>query len=182
MTHYDPEPIASLLTRTPAALNALLRGLPQELVSRNEGENTWSAFEVIGHLIYGERTDWMPRVRLILQAGEAQTFVPFDRRGHMLEIEGKSLPQLLDEFDRLRAANLDELRALNLRSEDLERRGRHPALGVVTLSQLLAAWAAHDLTHLHQISRVLAHQYRAAVGPWTAFLGVMQCTGGHSGP
>ena len=172
----------SLLARTPTALNALLRGLPDELTSRNEGENTWSVFEVVGHLIHGERTDWMPRVRMIMQSGETETFVSFDRQGHVREIKGKLLPQLLDEFDRLRAGNLDELRALHLRSEDLARRGWHPALGVVTLAQLLAAWAAHDLTHLHQISRVLAHQFREAVGPWTAYLGVMQCTGGHSGP
>jgi len=172
----------SLLARTPTALNALLRGLPDELTSRNEGESTWSVFEVVGHLIHGERTDWMPRVRMIMQSGETETFVSFDRQGHVREIKGKLLPQLLDEFDRLRAGNLDELRALHLRSEDLARRGWHPALGVVTLAQLLAAWAAHDLTHLHQISRVLAHQFREAVGPWTAYLGVMQCTGGHSGP
>lgn len=181
-TNHNLECTTSLLARTPTALNALLRGLPEEWTLRNEGENTWSAFQVVGHLIHGERADWLPRVRMILQSGEAQTFVPFDRWGHVREIEGKSLAQLLDEFTRLRAENLDELRALNLRPEDLERRGRHPALGPVTLSQLLAAWAAHDLTHLHQISRVMAHQFRDAVGPWTAYLGVMQCTGGHSGP
>jgi hypothetical protein len=171
----------SLLTRTPAALNTLLRDLPETWTIRNEGENTWSAFDIIGHLNHGERTDWMPRARMVLQFGETQPFEAFDRQGHAREIHGKSLEQLLDEFARLRAENLAELRALNLRQEDLERRGRHPALGIVTLSQLLATWAAHDLTHLHQISRVMAHQYRAAVGPWSAYLGVLQCAG-HSSP
>ena len=167
----------SLLTRTPAALDALLRDLPEAWTSRNEGESTWSAFDVVGHLIHGERTDWMPRARRVLQFGETQAFEPFDRWGHVRESQGKSLGELLDEFARLRSDNLRELRALNLRPQDLELRGRHPALGVVTLSELLATWAAHDLTHLHQISRVMAHQYREAVGPWTRFLGVMQCAG-----
>ena len=167
----------SLLTRTPAALNALLRDLPETWTFGNEGENTWSAFDVLGHLISGERTDWMPRVRIVLQFGETQTFEPFDRWGHIRESQGKSLGQLLDEFAHLRAENLGELRSLNLQQEDLERRGRHPSFGGVTLSALLATWAAHDLTHLHQISRVMAHQYREAVGPWSACLGVLHCAG-----
>jgi DinB family protein len=171
----------ALLTRTPTALIALLHDLPEAWTLRNEGENTWSAFDIVGHLIHGERTDWMPRAKMILQFGETKTFEPFDRWGQERESKGKSLAQLLDEFARLRSENLSELRALNLRPEDLERRGRHPALGVVTLSQLLATWAAHDLTHLHQISRVMAHQYGEAVGPWNAYLGVLHCTG-HSSP
>jgi DinB family protein len=171
----------ALLTRTPAALNALLRDLPEAWTLQNEGENTWRAFDVVAHLIHGERTDWMPRARMVLKFGDTQPFEPFDRLGHARESQGKSLAELLDEFSRLRSENLDELRALNLRPADLERRGRHPALGVVTLSQLLASWAAHDLTHLHQISRVMAHQYRQTVGPWSAYLGVLQCAG-HSSP
>ena len=166
-----------LLSRTPAGLNALLRDLPETWTFRNEGANTWSPFDVVGHLIHAERADWIPRARVILQFGETQTFEPFDRGGHAREVEGKSLERLLDEFARVRSENLDELRALNLRPEDLERRGQHPALGVVTLSELLATWVAHDLTHLHQISRIMAHQYRAAVGPWSVYLGVLQCTG-----
>ena len=181
MTEHNLEHTISLLTRTPAALNALLRDLPETWTLRNEGKNTWSAFDVIGHLIHGERTDWMPRARMVLQFGETQTFAHFDRWGHVGESQGKSLGQLLDEFARLRSENLQELRTLNLRPEDLELRGRHPALGAVTLSELLATWAAHDLTHLHQISRVMAHQYRKAVGPWSAYLGVLQCAG-HSSP
>jgi DinB family protein len=167
----------SLLSRTPATLNALLRDLPETWTCRNEGENTWSAFDVVAHLIFGERTDWIPRARMVLQFGEARAFEPFDRQGHVKYSQGKTLAQLLDEFARARSESLDALRALNLRAEDLDRRGRHPAFGVVTLSGLLAAWAAHDLTHLHQISRIMAHQYREAVGPWSAYLGVLQCSG-----
>jgi hypothetical protein len=181
MMQHDLRDTISLLGRTPAALDALLRDLPETWTHRNEGENTWSVFDVVGHLIHGERTDWMSRARMVLQFGEARTFEPFDRWGHVREIEGKSLGQLLDEFARLRSQNLDEVRALNLQPKDLELHGRHPALGIVTLSELLATWAAHDLTHLHQISRIMAHQYQEAVGPWSAFLGVMQCSG-HSAP
>jgi hypothetical protein len=171
----------SLLTRTPATLDAFLRDLPETWTLRNEGENSWSAFDVVGHLIHADRTDWMPRAKTILQFGETRPFESFDRWGHIRESQGRSLAQLLDEFALVRSENLDELRALNLQPQDLARRGRHPALGTVTLSELLATWAAHDLTHLHQISRILAHQYREAVGPFSAYLGVMQC-GGHSSP
>jgi hypothetical protein len=167
----------SLLARTPAVLDALLRDLPDAWTLRNEGEATWSAFDVVGHLIHGERTDWMPRARRLLEFGETRSFDPFDRWGQVRESQGKSLGQLLDEFARLRSDNLRELQALNLKSEDLDKRGRHPALGVVTLSELLATWAAHDLTHLHQLSRIMAHQYRDAVGPWSVYLGVLQCAG-----
>jgi DinB superfamily len=175
-----PDAIA-LLTRTPALLDALLRGLPNTWVRGNEGKDTWSAFDIMGHLIVGERTDWMPRVRIILENGEARPFDPFDRFAQSRESRDKSLEQLLDDFARLRRENLIPLQALNLRQQDLTRRGTHPALGVVTLSELLATWAIHDLTHLHQLSRVMAHQYRDAVGPWSAYLGVLQCTG-HSAP
>jgi len=167
----------ALLGRTPAALTALLSDLPETWTLRNEGEGTWTVFDIVGHLVHGERTDWMVRTRHILECGESSPFAPFDRQGHIRGIEGKKLEQLLKEFGELRDANLKELRALDLRDVDLDRRGKHPALGVVTLSELLATWAAHDLTHLHQISRVMAHQYRNAVGPWSRFLGVLQCAG-----
>jgi hypothetical protein len=176
MQHRLDDTIA-LLARTPAALDALLRGLPESWTLANEGDSTWTAFDIVGHLIHGERTDWIPRATLILRSGEAEPFEPFDRFAQARESEGKSLAELLDAFARLRAQNLDQLRAWKLSDGDLERRGRHPALGVVTLSQLLATWAGHDLTHLHQLSRVMAHQYRELVGPWTAYLGVMQCAG-----
>jgi hypothetical protein len=167
----------SLLSRTPAALNALLRDLPEAWTSPNEGGDTWSVLLVVAHLIYGDRADWMPRTRLILQFGEVKTFEPFDRAGHLREIAGQSLPQLLDEFARVRSESLDQLRALHLQPADLDRCGRHPVFGPVILSQHLATWVCHDLTHLHQISRILAHQYREAVGPWSAYLGVLQCAG-----
>ncbi|HEY3930632.1 MAG TPA: DinB family protein [Candidatus Koribacter sp.] len=167
----------ALLTRTPAALNALLRDLPDCWTMRNEGENTWNAFGVVGHLAHGERTDWMPRIRRMLEHGDKVPFDKFDRFAQDRDSAGKTLPQLLDEFAELRAANLDQLRALNLRPADFERRGMHPSLGPVTLGNLIATWSAHDLTHLHQLSRILAHQSREAVGPWTKFLGVMQCQG-----
>ena len=174
---HNLQDTVALLARTPAALNAILRDLPELWTLRNEGEKTWSAFDVVGHLNHCELADWMPRAKMILQFGETRTFEPFDRSGHEKAIKGKSPGQLLDEFARLRAANLEELQKLNLRAEDLERRGRHPAFGTVTLSALLATWAAHDLTHIHQISRVMAHQYREAVGPWSVYLGVLQCAG-----
>ena len=171
------EQTISLLDRTPAALNALLRDLPEAWTSRNEGEKTWSAFDVVGHLINSERTNWMPRAKMILEFGESRPFERIDRFAQERESKGKSLGELLDEFARVRAENLRELRGWKLGPQDLARRGKHPALGTVMLSQLLATWAAHDLTHLHQISRVMAHQYRGAVGPWSKFLGVLQCAG-----
>src|SRR5438270_11343017 len=149
-----------LLARTPATLNALLRDLPEEWTLRDEGENTWTVFGVVGHLIHAEQADWMPRINMILRFGETRPLPSFDRSGHVRESEGKSLRELLDQLARLRAENLDQLRALRLRPEDLQRRGKHPALGAVTLSELLATWAAHDLTPLHQISRIMAHQHR----------------------
>lgn len=174
---HDLSHSISLLTRTPATLDALLRDLPETWTLQNEGENSWTAFDVVGHLIHGELTDWMPRAKMILEFGETRTFEPFDRLAQFRESQGKSLGQLLDEFARLRSENLGELGSMSLRQKDFEQRGRHPALGVVTLSELLAAWVAHDLTHLHQISRIMAHQYREAVGPWSQYLGVLQCAG-----
>jgi hypothetical protein len=175
--NFNVSDAVAVLTRTPATLDALLRGMPGIWVDSAEGENTWSAFDIVGHLIVGERTDWMPRARIILESGEARTFDRFDRSAQFTESRGKSLEQLLDEFARLRAENLAALEALNLQPQDLARRGTHPAFGSVTLAQLLATWAVHDLTHLHQLSRVMAHQYREAVGPWTAYLGVFHCNG-----
>jgi len=172
---HDLQNTIALLARTPAALDALLRGLPEAWTMRNEGENTWTVFDVVAHLAYLERTDWIGRARRILEFGETRPFDSVNRVGFRQDSQGKSLGQLLDEFARVRSENLDTIRAMNLHGEDLARRGLHPALGPVTLSQLLATWAAHDLTHLHQLSRIMAHQYRDAVGPWSAYLGVMQC-------
>lgn len=177
MPDFNLQETISFLTRTPSALNALLRDLPETLTHSNEGADTWTPFDIVGHLIHADRTDWMARAKKILEFGETQPFDPFDRLGQVRECQGKSLAQLLDEFARVRAEKLDELRALNLQPEDLKRRGLHPALGAVALAELLATWAAHDLTHLHQLSRVIAYQYRDAVGPWSAYLGVMHCDG-----
>ena len=175
-TQSLPDTVA-LLARMPGTLDALLRDLPDAWTRRNEGGETWSPFDIVAHLIHGERADWIPRARIVLEHGEAQTFEPFNRGGHVQESEGRSMGALLEEFARLRADNLVQLRALNLQPEDLERRGRHPSLGTVTLSQLLATWVTHDLTHLHQLSRVMAYQNREAVGPWRVYLGVLQCDG-----
>lgn len=174
---FDLQHTVALLTRTPSALNALLRDLPETWTLCNEGGKTWSPFDIVGHLIQGERTDWMVRARIILQDGERRPFDPFDRMAQEQDSEGKSLAELLDEFARLRAENLDALDAMNLQPSDFDRRGHHPALGVVTLSQLLATWAVHDMTHFHQLSRVIAYQYRDVVGPWSAYLGVLHCEG-----
>jgi len=167
----------ALLTRTPATLDALVRGLPDPWTRRNEGGNTWTVFDVVGHLVHAERTDWIQRAKRILESGESRPFDKFERTAHERDNRGKSLDELLDEFARARKGTLADLRALNLTDAQLQLRGRHPELGVVTLGQLFATWAAHDLTHIHQISRVMAHQVRDAIGPWTAYLGVMQCQG-----
>jgi hypothetical protein len=167
----------ALLTRTPPVLDAWLRGAPDGLARSNEGDGTWSACDVVGHLIDAERHDWIPRAQMIREFGDTKTFEPFVRGGHVRETAGKTVAELLDEFARVRASSIERLRSFGLQPIDLERRGRHPVFGTVTLSQLLATWAAHDLTHIHQISRIMAHQYREAVGPWTVYLGVMQCAG-----
>jgi hypothetical protein len=163
----------TILQRTPAVLDALLRGLPDGWTTANEGGETWSAFDVIGHLIHGERTDWIGRARIILEQGEARAFDPFDRFAQFELSNGRTLPSLLDEFAAARQDNLRTLDALGLREADLDRRGRHPALGAVTLRQLLATWVAHDLDHLAQIARVLARQYSDEVGPWRAYLRII---------
>lgn len=170
----------ALLERTPGALDALLRDLPAEWTDRNEGGDSRNVREIVAHLSHGERTDWMPRVKHLLEFGETQPFPPFDRQGQRRAMQGKPIAELLDEFASLRSQNLEDLRGLGLGYASLEKRGMHPALGRVTLAELMATWAAHDLTHLHQISRVMASQYREAVGPWTKFLGVLHC-GGYGG-
>jgi hypothetical protein len=151
----------------------MLRGLPDGWITANEGDKTWSPFDVVGHLIHGERTDWMPRVKISLEHGESRAFDTFDRFAQFAASEGRTLDSLLDEFTTLRRENLRELESLRLTDADLDRRGRHPAFGAVTLRQLLATWVAHDLDHVVQISRVLARQYSTEVGPWTAYLRII---------
>ena len=167
----------ALLERTPATLAAQLEGLPDAWARTNEGAETFSPYDVVGHLIHGEKTDWMARARIILEHGEARPFDRYDRFAQARESAGRPLGALLDEFAKLRRENLAALRALKLSPADLDRRGMHPVLGTVTLRQLLATWAVHDLTHLHQIARAMAHQYRGEVGPWDVFLGVLRCQG-----
>jgi hypothetical protein len=169
------EDCVALLGRFPKSLEALLDGLPEAALAANEGADTWSVLDVVRHLAYVERVDWMPRVRMILEFGETRTFQPLDRVGFRETGEGLPLSRFLSDFARLRSENLAEIRSLRLGDHELSRRGRHPDFGAVTLSQLLATWVTHDLTHLHQISRVLAHRYRDAVGPWQAYLGVLHC-------
>lgn len=176
MPHNLDDTIA-LLAQTPTALNSLLRDLPECWTLANEGEGTWSAFDIVGHLLFAEGNNWVARTKFILDFGETQAFPSFNRLGQVEASRGKSLAQLLDEFARARSVSLAELRGLNLRPEDLDRRGLHPSLGTVTLSQLLATWAAHDLTHVHQLTRLMAHQYRDEVGPFSRFLGVLKCEG-----
>lgn len=172
------EDAIALLSRTPSTLDALLRGLPDDWIAATEGGDTWSPFDVIGHLIHGERTDWMPRAKIILEHGEAKPFETFDRLAQFAESEGRTLASLLDEFAALRQGNLRALDSLRLTDTDLDRRGRHPQLGNVTLRQLLATWVAHDLDHVMQVSRVLARQYSEEVGPWRAYLRIISGTQG----
>jgi len=171
---FSLDNMIALLERTPSTLDALLRGLPAAWTESNEGGESWNVCAVLAHLIHGEYEDWVPRTRHILQLGDTQPFTPFDPAGHVRYGAGKSLPQLLDEFAAARTRSLQELRALNLTAQDFARRGLHPALGSVTLSELLSTWAAHDLNHLHQICRIMAYQVRDAEGPWSQFLGIMQ--------
>lgn len=170
---YTPDRSIPLLERTPAVLRALLSGLPEAWILATDGVGTWSAFDVVGHLIHGEKTDWIPRVRHILEKGESEPFPRFDREAMFENSRGTTLDQLLDEFAALRARNIEELRALELTPADLDRRGLHPELGTVTLRQHLATWTAHDLGHLRQIVQTLGRQYRGEVGPWRAFLSMM---------
>ena len=162
-----------VLERTPATFRALLAGLPDAWTAPNEGPDTFSAFDNVGHLIHGERADWIPRARIILAQGPDRRFEPYDRFAQYRESEGKSLADLLDEFARLRSANLATVREWRLGERELALEGEHPAFGSVTLRQLLAAWVAHDLGHVAQTARVLAKQYRDAVGPWRAYLPVL---------
>jgi hypothetical protein len=163
----------ALLARTPATLDCLLRGLGPEWTAGNEGPETWSPFDVLGHLVHGEKTDWIPRARMILEAGESQTFAPFDRFAMFRDPPGTTLAGRLEEFARLRADNLATLAAMKLTPADLARTGRHPDFGAVTLGQLLATWVVHDLGHIAQVTRVMARQHGAAVGPWRAYLPVL---------
>jgi hypothetical protein len=163
-----------ILERAPAVLRTLLQGLSDEWIFSDEGEGTWSAYDVIGHLIHGEKTDWIPRAEIILSDKKDKAFTPFNRFAQFEESAGKSITQLLEEFENLRKKNIEILRSKNIDNAMLEQKGIHPAFGEVNLSQLLAAWVVHDLDHIVQISRVMAKQYTAATGPWTGYLKVLR--------
>jgi hypothetical protein len=165
--------VVAILSRSPATLDALLDGLPDALLELREGEGTFRALDVLGHLIHGEKTDWVPRIKLILASGDAQPFAPFDRLGFREAIRGRPAKSLLAEFERLRNSNLGVLQGLSLTPEQLSLRGQHPELGSVTLGELLATWAVHDLNHIGQVVRVLSRRYAEAVGPWKAYLGIL---------
>lgn len=171
--NFDLESAKHILARTPGALDSLLRDLPDEWTRQNEGPNTWSPFDVVGHLIHGERTDWIPRARIILEEGPDETFEPFDRFAQFEASKGKTLNQLLDEFAALRKRNLATLDDLQLTDDRLRLRGRHPEFGVVTMRQLLSTWAVHDLGHIGQIVRAMAKGYTSEVGPWAAYLPIL---------
>jgi hypothetical protein len=162
-----------VLERTPATFRALLGGMSEVWTAPNEGPETFSAFDNVGHLIHGERTDWIQRARIILEQGPNRRFAPFDRFAQKRESQGKSMAELLDEFASLRAENLATLRGWQLTDRQLALQGEHPELGTVTLRQLLSTWVAHDLGHVAQTASVLARQYREEVGPWRAYLPVL---------
>ena len=162
-----------VLERTPATLEALLADLDATWTHSNEGPDTFSPFDVVGHLIHGEKTDWIPRMEIILEEGTSRPFDRYDRFAQSRESEGKTMGELLVEFRKLRASNLATLREHQLTPEQLELHGMHPGLGEVTLAQLLAAWVVHDLGHVAQITRVMAKQLKRAVGPWTEYLPVL---------
>ena len=171
---FDLETGLAVLERTPRVMDAMLRGLADPWVRSNEGEGTWSAFDVAGHLIHADRTNWIPRARTILEHGESKEFPAFDRFAMLTASAGRSLESLLDEFPKVRAASLQTVRGWKLSSRQLALRGTHPEFGPVTLAQLLATWVAHDLDHLSQVVRVMARQYSSAVGPWAAYLKVVR--------
>lgn len=169
----DLAQLVAILERVPAAFRALLEGLPESLVRGTEGGEAWSPYDVVGHLIHGEKTDWIPRLRIILEQGEARPFDSFDRSAQFEASRGRSLEDLLDEFSTLRVANLGTLAELAAAGIDCDRTGVHPELGIVTAGELLAAWAVHDVGHLAQVARTLARQQTGRVGPWRGYLPVL---------
>jgi hypothetical protein len=171
--NFDLDKSIGLLSCTPSVLRQLLADLPDEWTMSNEGGETWSAFDVLGHLIHGENTDWIPRAKIILSDADERVFESFDRFAQFRESEGKSLGEMLDAFEDLRGKNVTELQAMGLGPEELVRTGIHPELGEVTLSQLIATWVVHDLDHIAQISRVMARQYESEVGPWREYLRIL---------
>ncbi|PTB95534.1 hypothetical protein C9994_11220 [Marivirga lumbricoides] len=163
-----------ILERTPEVLETLLNGLSKEWVENNEGEKTWSPYDIVGHLISGEKTDWIIRIKTILSDSESKLFEPFDRFAQLNENQNRPIEDLINEFKLLRKKNLNELKLLNISQKDFEKVGIHPEFGNVTLKQLISTWAVHDLGHIAQITRVMAKQYTKEVGPWISYLGVLK--------
>ena len=171
--NFDLNKTIEILERTPVVLETLLKGISDDWTLGNEGVDTWSPYDIIGHLIHGEKTDWVARVKVILEHGTRKPFTPWDRFAQYKESEGKTLQQLIDEFASIRKENLDWFKQLNLTEADLDKRGMHPSLGEVTLRNLLSTWVVHDLTHIAQISRVMAKQYKTEMGPWPQFFRIL---------
>ena len=170
---FDIDKAMPILERTPTIVALLLKNLDHDWIYNNEGQDTWSPFDVVGHYIHGEKTDWIPRLNIILGDQDDKRFVPFDRFAQFNDSKGKSLDELLEEFSRLRSENLEKLKQVKLDEATLSKKGIHPAFGEVTLEELLSSWVVHDLGHINQITRVLAKQYKEAVGPWTAYMGIL---------
>lgn len=171
---FSLDDAVEILSRTPATFNSLLAGLSDPWIKNNEGPETWSPYDVVGHLIHGERTDWMPRLKIILELGESRPFDPFDRFAQFEASKGKSLSELLETFATLRRQNLATLKQLHLTEAHFKLKGTHPDFGPVTLEQLLATWVVHDLDHISQIARVMAKQYVDEVGPWVRYLSILK--------
>lgn len=171
---FDIDKSIEILKNTPFAIESLLKELSEDWLKSNEGEHTWSPYDIVGHLIHGEKTDWIPRAKIILTDTKNKTFKPFDRFAQMNTNQEKPIEELLTEFKKLRTNNLEELRALQLKNSDLLEEGIHPELGKVKLKELLATWVVHDLGHISQIARVMAKQYASEVGPWKAYLGILK--------
>ena len=171
---FNLERSISLLEATPRVIRAWLNPLPLELIFCNEGEDTWSPFDVVGHLIHGEKTDWIPRAEIILSEREDKEFISFDRFAMFTENEGKSFHDLVSEFEDLRRQNIELLRSMDLSEADMNKTGEHPELGIVTLRQLVSTWVTHDLNHLAQISEIMARQHEGQVGPWIEYLGILR--------
>ena len=172
-TEFNLDEAVAVLERTPATIRALLGGLSDTWITATEGEETWSPYDVIGHLIHGERTDWIPRTRHIL-SDDKRPFAPFDRNAQFIESEGRTITELLSTFAELRRESVAALRSLNLTRADLEKEGQHPEFGEVTLGQLLATWVVHDLDHVAQIARTMAKVYGESTGPWNAYLSILR--------
>ena len=173
LVNFDLPTGVSVLERTPSTLRSMLAGLSPAWTDATEGPDTWSPYIILGHLVHGERADWIPRAKIIIEQGPQRRFTPFDREAQFRESEGKSLAELLDEFEALRAESLRTLADWKLTDKHLSLEGEHPAFGLVTLQQLLSTWVVHDLGHIAQIARVMAKQYRSAIGPWRAYLPVV---------